>query len=254
MWERADLKRRAKNVLKRSYWKAFLVSIVMGIVSSGMGGGTGFDFNWSQDDFNMNFNFKPFSNSEFPLAAIIFVSVFAIVLIAVLAIRILLGYTLEVGGRRYFIQGAQGDINMGYLGYGFKDGRYFSIVKTMFLKGLFVFLWGLLLIIPGIIKSYAYSMVPYILADNPGIGHKRALELSNHMTRGEKWNIFVLELSFLGWYFLGALLCGIGVMFVAPYDNATRGELYLDLRKQAIEKGYCDYTELNLIREVKVIE
>mgnify|MGYP006295230481 CR=1 FL=1 len=89
-----------------------------------------------------------------------------------------------------------------------------------------------MLIIPGIIKSYAYRMVPYILAENPKIGHRRALDLSNKMTRGEKWKIFVLDLSFIGWFILGALFFGIGVFFVQPYYDATNSELYIKLKKE----------------------
>jgi uncharacterized membrane protein len=89
-------------------------------------------------------------------------------------------------------------------------------------------------------------MVPYILADNPNIGHKRALELSEQMTYGHKLNIFVLELSFLGWYLLGLLACCIGIIFVHPYLNATMAELYLVLRQQAIEKNLCTCEELML--------
>lgn len=255
MWERADLKRRAKSVLKGSYWKAFLVSIVMGLVSGGagsMGGGSSSsDTSWDQSGFDGSFSA---GNEGYLIAAIVVISIIAITMLIIFVAKILIGYNLEVGGRRYFVQAAQGDVNMGYLGHGFKKGRYLNIIKTMFWKDLIIFLWGLLLIVPGIIKSYAYSMVPYILADNPEVGHKRALELSDQMTKGDKFNIFVLELSFLGWYFLGALLCGLGIFFVVPYDHSTRAELYLDLRKRAIENGFCDYTELNLIRQIKQSE
>ncbi len=75
-------------------------------------------------------------------------------------------------------------------------------------------------------------MVPYILADNPSIGAERAIQLSNRMTGGEKWDMFVLDLSFLGWYILGMLALGIGVIFVNPYVDSTKAELYLILRKK----------------------
>ncbi len=89
-------------------------------------------------------------------------------------------------------------------------------------------------------------MVPYILADNPKIGHKRAIALSNQMTMGEKWNIFVLDLSFIGWYILGALLMGIGVFFVQPYYDATSAELYLKLREKSLANGITTREELQL--------
>lgn len=108
------------------------------------------------------------------------------------------------------------------------------------------FLWYLLLIIPGIVKSYAYRMVPYILADNPNIGYERAVELSMKMTDGHKFNIWVLDLSFIGWYLLGILALFIGILFVMPYVNATNAELYLVLRQNALDNRICSYEELQI--------
>ncbi|MGM0431305.1 MAG: DUF975 family protein [Spirochaetota bacterium] len=161
-------------------------------------------------------------------------------------IRVFVGFPLEVGGRKYFVQLFEGKNDLGLVGFGFQNNSYYNIVVTMFLRWLYVVLWALLLVIPGMVKMYAYRMVPYILADNPNIGHDRALELSNHMTRGEKWDIFVLDLSFLGWYLLGVLALGIGVLFVQPYFDATNAQLYLILREKAIQRGVTTYNELSL--------
>jgi len=89
-------------------------------------------------------------------------------------------------------------------------------------------------------------MVPYILADNPNIGVMKAITLSNEMTNGHKFDMFVLDLSFIGWYFLGALALGIGVLFVMPYENATNAELYLVLRKEALKNNLCTAEDLLL--------
>jgi uncharacterized membrane protein len=173
-----------------------------------------------------------------------FGSILLMIIVAFFIFRILIGYGLEVGGRRYFKQAAQMDVNMGYLGYAFKSGRFTNIMLTMLYRSVLTFLWFLLLIIPGIIKSYAYSMVPYILADNPNIGSSRAIQLSNQMTAGHKFDIWVLELSFLGWYLLGMLLFFVGIFFVKPYENATKAELYLVLRQNALDNEYCTSDEL----------
>ncbi len=154
---------------------------------------------------------------------------------------------VEVGGRKFFIRTAEDECDMSYLGYYFREGRYGGVVGTMLLRTIYLILWTLLLIIPGIIKSYAYRMVPYILADNPSIGASRAIELSNEMTQGEKWEMFVLDLSFIGWYLVGLLALGIGVLFVMPYEDATKAELYLHLRDRAVERGATTLDELHLI-------
>ena len=75
----------------------------------------------------------------------------------------------------------------------------------MFLKGLFQGLWSLLFVIPGIIKSYEYRMIPYILSENPNISRKRAFEISKQMMKGNKWDTFVLDLSFIGWQILSGI-------------------------------------------------
>ncbi len=121
-----------------------------------------------------------------------------------------------------------------------------NIVKEMAWRHLFTFLWMLLFIIPGTVKAYAYSMTPYILADNPNVEYGRALKLSIEMTNGHKADIFVLQLSFTGWYLLGIICCGIGVLFVNPYYEAAMAEMYDKLRKNAVAKGFCKPNELNL--------
>lgn len=246
MWSRAELKTKAKAVLKKSYWKAFLVSLVIVFVGgSNNAGGVRLNFNernWQSGQSNFN-------NEAMTGVIIGIILIALVVIIAISLLRIFLGYILEVGGRKYFIGAAQDNSDMNSIGFGFDKTRYFKIIKAMFYKGVLTFLWTLLLIIPGIVKSYAYRMVPYILADNPNIGTKRAVELSNEMTRGHKFNMWVLDLSFLGWYFLGALVLGLGTYFVKPYDDSTKAELYLVLRENAIKNGMCTWEELNLRNE-----
>jgi uncharacterized membrane protein len=147
---------------------------------------------------------------------------------------------------RYFKQAAEHEVNLNHIGYAFNKHRYWDVLKAMLWKSFLNFLWFLLLFIPGIVKSYAYSMVPFILADNPNIGYRRAVDLSNNMTRGHKFRIFVLELSFLGWIFLGLLLILVGVFFVMPYIHSTKAELYLALREHALKNGLTSEEELRL--------
>lgn len=237
MWTRAELKQRAKAVLRYNYWKAFLISLVISLASGGgSGGGGGSRSNRIISNSNMYSDMMP----------IIIVAI--IVIIFFIALRILFGYPLEVGGRRYFIRSAQNKDNKKCFGFAFEGQNYSGIISAMLLKGVQNFLWFLLLIIPGIVKAYAYSMVPYILADNPNIGAKKAIRLSNEMTDGHKFDMFVLDLSFIGWYLLGALALGIGVLFVMPYENATGAELYIVLRQNALDYNMCTYEDLLLDR------
>lgn len=111
---------------------------------------------------------------------------------------------------------------------------YINSVLVMFLMRLFTFLWGLLLIIPGIIKAYEYWCVPYILADNADISYKEAFTRSREMTSGHKMDLFLLQLSFLGWDALGALTFGIlEILYVAPYKQLAYAEMYNELSSEA---------------------
>jgi len=237
MWYRFELKNRAKLVLSSSYWKAFVASMVILLACGGGGGSSG-------GGGNSSIQFRKEASSLDPsLLPWIGFIIFGLVLFA-LAFRVLLGYALEVGGRHYFIRSAEGNATLSHIGRVFQTKAYGAVVLTMLWRSVLLVMWTLLFIIPGIIKAYAYRMVPYILADNPNIGINRAIELSSDMTGGEKFNIFVLDLSFLGWYLLGTLAFLIGTLFVKPYDDATNAELYLVMRQKALQQGLCSYEEL----------
>lgn len=114
---------------------------------------------------------------------------------------------------------------------GFND--FWSAFKVTFLVGLFTFLWSLLFIIPGIIKSYSYSMSMYILAENKGKPALECIRESQEMTNGYKMDLFVLGLSFLGWILLGCVTLGIAFLWVSPYMYATVANAYVWLKEQA---------------------
>lgn len=106
-----------------------------------------------------------------------------------------------------------------------------KIWLLFFLIGLYTFLWSLLFVIPGIVKAYAYSMAPYILAENPEISASEAIRRSKEMTAGHKGELFVLDLSFIGWVLLGMLTLGIlYYIYIIPYMNATFVNAYYALK------------------------
>ena len=268
-WTRAELKDRAKQVLKINYWIAFVVSLILIFTFGGGAGGgassTGssghdYDYNYESQDllqfddglelnnygdvkeFYRDFDF-PFKNLFIGVAitAALIASLFGI------AISIFLFNPLAVGCYKFYATSAETPHNnMNPVGVAFKKGNYWGIVKGMFLKNLYTLLWTLLLIIPGIIKAYAYRMVPYILAANPQMDSNEAIQLSRKMMQGEKWKAFVLDLSFLGWYILGMLAFCIGWLFVNPYKFSADAQLYLVLRNKAITEGHCTPEMLNM--------
>ena len=179
------------------------------------------------------------------LVLLIILAIYLIVLAIATCYSVFVVTPLTVGYHRYFVMARGFDnINFGVLFSNFREGRYFSGVRLGWAKTWRISLWSLLFIIPGIIKSYEYCMAEYIIAENPDIDAKRALQLSKAMTDGEKWHIFGMQLSFIGWYLLGCLCCGVGVLFVEPYYQATMAELYTVLRSKAFANGDTKASEL----------
>jgi uncharacterized membrane protein len=173
---------------------------------------------------------------------------FAFISIAGFIVTYLVIYPVMVGMIRWFIRAREErTMSFSLCFSNFKKGYYLKTVGSIIYYMFFLWLWSLALFIPGIIKAYSYRMIPYILADNPRIGARRALKLSCMMTKGHKLDIFVLDLSFLGWYILGYLACFVGVLGVIPYQLATNAELYDSLKKSAVENGYCTMEELGYV-------
>lgn len=111
---------------------------------------------------------------------------------------------------------------------------------------LFVFLWSLLLVVPGIIKGFAYAMTPYILADCPEVKAQDALKISIRMMHGHKADLFVFCLSFLGWALLSGLTCGLlHIFYVGPYMNNALAGFYAEIKANALVNGVVSEEELN---------
>lgn len=119
-------------------------------------------------------------------------------------------------------------LDLSYLWNGYKD--FSRVIGTYLLGLLYIVLWSLLLIVPGIIKRYSYAMLPYILRDDPNISYNDAIELSMEMMDGNKWRLFLLDLSFIGWYLLALLTLGIGFLFLTPYMRSTYANFYEELK------------------------
>ena len=178
----------------------------------------------------------PVQGASIPPAAIAFGIIVLLGLIAVaLAIAIIIDAflinPLAVGAYRFSVCNLNQKAQAKEAAYAFDSGNYLEIAKTMILRDIFIALWCLLLIIPGIVKAYEYRMIPYLLADDPTMTKDRAFAESRAMMRGNKWRAFVLDLSFLGWHILSVFTLGILELFyVAPYEFMADAALYESLR------------------------
>ena len=272
MWNRAELKGKAKFSFKRNYWKSVLISLLLTLIVGG--GGTGAssaassfrsgmdngyhssqdsdysdiydydeydyddydDYEGSINDFKQGFkegmsDYSPVGwMATLAIFGITFIIIFILIMTAVILIDVFICNPVEVGCKRYFLRNLNEKAQVGNIGYAF-DNNYKNITKTMFFRDLYTVLWTLLLIIPGIVKSYEYQMIPYLLAENPQMTKEQAFAESKRMMTGQKWRAFVLDLSFIGWNILSALTLGIlGIFYVQPYMDATHAALYEALR------------------------
>lgn len=246
MWTNSLLKKNAWEKLKGYYWSALgvvLLSSILGADSGGSflgGGGSSYSRQQTGSEGTSS-DISPEQALMFLLVAMI------IMLIAwgfVFVFKTLLGNPVKCGECKYFCAARNGDPNFSHLFDNFKNGSYMPTVKTMFFKDLYVFLWSLLFVIPGIIKTYEYFLIPYLLAENPRLSRQRAFEISKKTMDGEKFKLFVLGLSFIGWYLLGYLACCIGTIFVTPYQTATYAEFYMCMRAKMLSYGYTTEDEL----------
>lgn len=218
---RKELKEKGKNAFKKNYWRcvlvAFIVSVIIGsTLQSGRSSSSS-----SQTSYEL-------TNNPNLLAWLAGISV--VVFVIAFVIRLLILRPLYVGCQNFFLVNTKQEAEFSELGLGFKR-NYKNTVLTMFLMHLFQFLWTLLLIVPGIIKHYSYRMVPYILAENPDLPAREIIDQSRQMMDGHKWEAFVLDLSFILWWLLGTMTCGIaGIFWCAPYVFQTNAEYYLSLK------------------------
>lgn len=123
--------------------------------------------------------------------------------------------------------------------------RYAQSLVGILWMYLWTFLWSLLFILPGIIKAYAYSMTPYLLADYPDLDPRKALKVSMAITAGHKAEIFVMHLSFFGWMLLSAFTLGIlQIVYVGPYMQIAMSGQYESLLEDALDRGIITEADL----------
>lgn len=230
----ADFRAVARAALRGRWFIAVLVTLVAAVL-----GGTGSDgpeikFNISDSGASLNLNVAGqniFSTNGDPgMIALLAGGILYIVLAALViaAVWLLLGSVVEVGYSRFTLQLADGgDAGFETL---FQYFPYWTnAVCTRLLTGLYIFLWSLLLIIPGIIASYSYAMTGYILAEHPEMTAGEAIAASKEMMSGNRWRLFCLHISFIGWALLCALTLGIGSLWLNPYENVAEAAFYREI-------------------------
>ncbi len=147
---------------------------------------------------------------------------------------LLLPFTAVGVGNAFRLLSERRDANLISNAFHIGSENYVHKLVGTVLMEVYIFLWTLLLIVPGIIKSFAYAMTPYILEEHPELSANEAIDKSQAMMRGHKFDLFYLYLGFVGWAILSCLTCGIGFIWLVPYVRTTVAGFYYDLK---VENG-----------------
>lgn len=229
--EAYDHRARAREALRGNWVTAVLVHLVAGLLI-GSSDYPSFNFNLNIEaghvDFSLSQELEHFLEGTLGLAMPPVLTVSLILLVA----RLALGGVMSMGRATYslnLIDGVEAEFADLFTGFRrFYDALIMNVVSI-----LMVFLGALLFVVPGIILGYAYAMAPYILAENPDISGTEALRLSRKLMKGHKWELFWLELTFIGWSILAAFTLGLGNLALEPYKGISKASFYRDIQAQS---------------------
>ena len=228
----SELRAVARQNLEGTWGISVGVALVASLLGGSMAGaGSNVNFNVSEENIR---NLPPvFWTVLLPL-----VSVAGMLSLAAL----ILGGTVELGYAKFLLkQHDRKELQFSDLFSQFE--RFGTGFAQKFLRTLFIVLWSLLFIIPGIVKGLSYAMTPFILEDHPEMTASQAIKASMQLMDGHKMDLFILGLSFIGWSLLACLTMGIGFLFLNPYMNAAYAAFYRDISRKQEAGSYVPPVE-----------
>lgn len=232
----ADFRELARSALRGKWGIAVVTGLIASLLNSSGNDSIGFNIKLDHSHLDLNFNiagqtvFSTAGGFNPGVTALLVGTALYIVLasLAIAALLLLVGSVVSVGYAKFNLDLVDhNEVELGHLFQYFPHWK--NAVCTALLKGIYVFLWSLLLFIPGIIASYSYAMTEYILAEHPELTASEALALSKDMMEGNKWRLFCLHMSFIGWSFLCLFTFGIGNLWLTPYKNAAETTFYREI-------------------------
>jgi len=233
-----DFRESAWNILRGRYWWAVLAGLIASILGGADAiGSINFNFNYNMDSTTFANRVQELTNGQVDVTQLYaimrpLIGIFAALagLFAIYGIAMfIVGSAVELGYNRFNLSLYESTTAPKIETLFSRFSIFGSALLLRFLMFIKTLAWTLLFIIPGIIAAYRYSMAPYILAENPEITATEAIARSKQLMATNKWRLFCLELSFIGWWILAALTGGIGGVFLIPYTKAAITAFYLDL-------------------------
>ena len=270
MWTRGELKQRGMAAFKANYWKCVLVAFIIALISGGLSSGSSYKSSGSFSEMFDAFKDRNSSsgiNKEItedeiredvlneikgqneskpngPAIGVIVAIIIGVMIVLIIcmvigfAISAFLLNPIKVGCNKFFVANLDEPAGLSNLSRGF-EGNYKNVVRVLFFRDLYLFLWFLIPVVGwaiSIYKFYEYWMIPYIVAGDPDMEKDEVFALSREMMDGQKWDTFVLGLSFIGWHLLSVITLGILELFyVGPYVQSTYAALY-----ETLGGGYTD--------------
>lgn len=231
-----DYRRIARDKLKGNWPGAVLAGLLAMLLG---GAGAALRFSFSSKDWPWSGHVWPWSGQGWSFSGHVWLiqALTAAAGIATLIwlVRLIIGSAVELGWCSFnvrLVRDAQASVSELF-------ERFSILFKALGLRlfmALFIFLWSLLLVVPGIVAAYRYSMAAYLMAENPNMGIQEAVDASKRMMAGRKGRLFCLHFSFIGWWFLSILTAGIGLLFLTPYIKAAETAFYFTASGRAIPK------------------
>lgn len=244
-YDRSQMKEAAKARMRGFLPRAIVVSLI-GILLGAMEASGGFNINFSTSDSSSTEGdaalFAYFAEAMLPIILLV---LFGTIVFS-LAYAIFFANILNVGINGWFLRYCRGEYpEIADIFHAFKN--YGANLKATLLRDIYILLWSLLFLVPGIVKSYAYCLVSYLMHDNPRLSASEALRLSEKMMDGWKLEAFVLDWSFFGWHILSGFTCGIlGIVYVTPYEYTSRAYFYDTVKTYALYSRIVTPEELGI--------
>lgn len=232
----SDFRTIARNALQGKWAIAVIIGLVAALLGGTGSSGPEIKLNINDSGANLNFEFAGQTlystggslNSD--IGVLLASGAVYIILAAIVmgTLYFILGSIVEVGYARVNLELISGrepsfDSLFAYL------VNWKTTALTRLLQTVYVLLWSLLLIVPGIIATYSYAMTSYILSENPNLTPSEALERSKQLMDGNRWRLFCMQISFIGWDILSSLTLGIGNLWLRPYKQAATAAFYMDI-------------------------
>lgn len=238
----ANFKQKAREALRGNWGKAVGTGLMASLLGAGITAAKSVGSSAGNSSYDSISDLNGIIPEEFQVVYMLLFSILGFTIIVFTLVHFIVGGAATLGYARFNLNladhqpAAFADLFSEFRRFG--DGFVMQLLRTVY-----TFLWSLLFVIPGIYASYGYAMTPYIMLEHPELTPNEAIAKSKELMHGNRWRLFCLEISFIGWILLAALLtCGIGMLWVTPYMEAATAAFYREICEEKYGKEQKEET------------